>query len=143
MTIYFDMDGTIANLYGVENWLQMLEKEDITPYLKAAPMCNFSRLARKLNQLQHKGYKLGIISWTSKYSTDKFHTAVQTAKCQWLKKHLPSVSWDIIHIVKYGSNKWQICKEGILFDDEEKNRKEWLNGQAHEPTRLFDLLNTL
>ena len=31
ITINFDMDGTLANLYGVENWLEMLEAEDTTP----------------------------------------------------------------------------------------------------------------
>ena len=31
MTIYFDMDGTIANLYGVESWLDFLQKEDAYP----------------------------------------------------------------------------------------------------------------
>ena len=30
--IYFDMDGTIADLYGVDNWLEMLINEDATPY---------------------------------------------------------------------------------------------------------------
>lgn len=143
MTIYFDLDGTIADLYGVNNWLQMLCNEEVIPYLKAAPLCNLARLARKLNYLQKTGYKLGIISWTSKHSTKKYHKAVQDAKKQWLHNHLPSVQWDIIHIVEYGKNKWQVCGEGILFDDEEKNRKEWLNGQAYEPTRIFEYLNQL
>jgi hydroxymethylpyrimidine pyrophosphatase-like HAD family hydrolase len=31
--IYFDMDGTIANLYGVENWLPKLQAKDETPHL--------------------------------------------------------------------------------------------------------------
>lgn len=29
--IYFDMDGTIANLYAVEGWLPMLRAYDPTP----------------------------------------------------------------------------------------------------------------
>ena len=29
MRICFDMDGTIANLYGVENWLEYLIAEDV------------------------------------------------------------------------------------------------------------------
>lgn len=31
ITINFDMDGTIADLYGVDNWLEMLIAEDTTP----------------------------------------------------------------------------------------------------------------
>ena len=30
--ICFDMDGTIADLYAVENWLPMLRAFDPTPY---------------------------------------------------------------------------------------------------------------
>ena len=36
--ICFDMDGTIANLYGVHNWLEMLRAEDPTPYALAEYM---------------------------------------------------------------------------------------------------------
>ena len=42
--INFDMDGTIANLYGVENWLEMLMAEDETPYAIAKPLVNLSLL---------------------------------------------------------------------------------------------------
>ena len=65
-TIWWDMDGTIANLYAVENWLPMLRAEDTTPYVEAEVMWNMSQLARLMNQVQKLGYNLGIISWTSK-----------------------------------------------------------------------------
>ena len=45
MMIWFDMDGTIANLYGVENWLPMLRAYDPTPYANAVPLLRLSRLA--------------------------------------------------------------------------------------------------
>ena len=64
--IYFDMDGTIANLYGVNNWLDMLRAYDSTPYEIAKPLVNMNSLARLLNNLQAKGYKIGIVSWLSK-----------------------------------------------------------------------------
>lgn len=65
MTIWFDMDGTIADLYGVDGWLEMLIAEDPTPYAVAKPLVRLSTLARKLNELQRKGYKIGVISWLS------------------------------------------------------------------------------
>ena len=52
MTIYFDMDGTIANLYSVENWLEKLRSEDATPYEEAKPLIRLATLARLLNKLQ-------------------------------------------------------------------------------------------
>ena len=53
--IYFDMDGTIADLYGVENWLEMLINEDVTPYRVARPLIRMQSLARVLNRLQREG----------------------------------------------------------------------------------------
>ena len=52
MKIWFDMDGTIADLYGVENWLEMLIAHDETPYAIAKPIVNLSVLARLMNKVQ-------------------------------------------------------------------------------------------
>ena len=46
--ICFDMDGTIANLYGEKNWLERLRNEDETPYANAKPLVNMARLAKAL-----------------------------------------------------------------------------------------------
>lgn len=127
--IYFDMDGTIADFYGVENWLEYLKAEDTKPYREAKPLLNLNQLARQLNKLQREGHILGIISWTSKNGTPQFDAAVTVEKMKWLQKHMPSVHWDVIHIVKYGTNK-SIFGEGILFDDEKQNRMDWMRADA-------------
>ena len=62
MRICFDMDGTIANLYGVENWLEYLIAEDVKPYAEAEVMLNMNSLARLLNKLQKQGNEIVIIS---------------------------------------------------------------------------------
>ena len=46
MTIYLDMDGTIADLYGDPNWLAKLEASDASVYANARPLVHFSTLAR-------------------------------------------------------------------------------------------------
>ena len=144
MTIYFDMDGTIADLYGVENWLDKLIAENPEPYAVAKPIGNMSLLARYLNLIQKKGYTIGIISWLSKNSTPEYDEKVKAAKLRWLKKHLPSVSWDIIHITSYGLCKWETGnKQGILFDDEDKNRAAWGNEYAYEPIDIIKVLKKL
>ena len=142
MTIYFDMDGCIADLYGVTDWLSMLRASDPTPYAIAKPLLNMSRLARVLNRLQTKGYQIGIISWLSKKSTPEYDKLVTEAKRNWLSQHLPSVQWNTIHITAYGRNKWETCGEGILFDDEAPNREAW-GGSAYEPDKIFEVLNNL
>ena len=140
--IWFDLDGTLANLYGVEGWLDMLIASDPTPYKLATPLVNMNALARKLNKLQRAGYKIGIISWLSKSSTPEYDKAVTAAKLWWLRKHLNSVKWDAVNIVAYGQNKWDVCGEGILFDDEAPNREAW-DGNAYHPNDMMKVLLSL
>lgn len=138
LEINFDMDGTIADFYGVENWLDYLIARDPFPYENARPLVNMSALARQLNKLQRKGYKINIISWLAKNSTADFDVVVTVAKIKWLQKHLPSVHWDNINIVGYGVPKNTIGS-GILFDDEEPNRKMWGEG-AYDVHNILEVL---
>lgn len=142
--IYFDMDGTIANLYAVENWLPKLRSADVSPYEDAVPMVKMNLLARLLNRLQREGYIIGIVSWLAKNSDDEYDEKVTRAKKTWLVKHLASVHFDEIHIVKYGTPKQTIVDNplGILFDDEEPNREKWL-GTAHDVDNIIEVLKAL
>ena len=139
--IYFDMDGTIADLYGVQGWLEDLIAGETRPYAEAKPMVNMNRLAHCLNLLQKAGYEIGIISWLSKNGTEAYNRAVTEVKKTWLKKHLATVEWNEIHIVAYGVPKETIGK-GILFDDELRNRVNWGEG-AYEPKDIFEILGGL
>ena len=141
ITINFDMDGTIADLYGVDNWLEKLRAEDASPYADAKPLIRLNTLARKLNNLQAKGYKIAIISWLSKNGSEAYNEAVIEAKMRWLTKHLPSVNWDRITIVPYGTPKQMYCETAldVLFDDEITNRINWL-GQAYDVNEIMKTL---
>lgn len=145
MEINFDMDGTIVNLYGVEDWLSMLQNEDTTPYEVAKPLVNFSHLARLLNKLLDKGATINIISWTSKNGSPEYNAAVAEVKKAYLAKHLPSVVFSNIFIVPYGTPKYTLAK-GILFDDEPKNREAWRkhNGTySYDETDIINILKAL
>ena len=142
MKIWFDMDGTLADLYSVEDWLPKLRAYDATPYRDAVPMLHLSTLARLLNRLQSEGYEIGIISWLSKDPDPDYGELVTLAKIRWLKKHLASVHWDYLNIVPYGTPKQEVCGEGILFDDEEPNRSAWGEG-AHDATEILKVLKSL
>ena len=50
--IYFDMDGTIADLYGVNGWLDSLIAEQTKPYREAKPLVDMRQLGKLLNKLQ-------------------------------------------------------------------------------------------
>ena len=139
--INFDMDGTLADFYGVENWLDYLVNENPYPYEVAKPLVNMSILARRLNKLQREGYEINIISWLAKNSTEDFDKKVVDAKQKWLKKHLPSVKWNHITIVAYGVNK-SALGSGILFDDEEPNREMWGSG-AYDVHNILNVLKEI
>lgn len=139
--INFDMDGTIVNLYGEENWLNDLINEKTTPYENAKPMVNMNSLARILNRLIANGYSINIISWTSKNGTKEYNARVETAKRNWIAKHLKSVQFTAIKVIPYGEPK-QNHGNGILFDDEEQNRKNW-NGIAYDEKNIIKILKEM
>lgn len=142
--IYFDMDGTIADFYSVEGWLDMLRAYDPTPYEKAKPLLRLSTLARLLNKLQKNGYTIGVVSWLSKEPTPEYDKAVINAKLEWLEVHMPSVEWDEIKIVPHGMPKQKVVDNpfGILFDDEKQNRENW-SGTAYDVHNIIEILKSL
>ena len=143
MTYVFDMDGTIADLYGFIGWLDKLIEEDVAPYAEARPLVNMSRLAKLIHKVQKRGDKVEIVSWLSRGGSEAYNAKVIEAKRNWLKKHLPSVTFDNIYIVTYGTPKSKVTKatEAILFDDEERNRDEFLTkGFAFTPDKIFEVM---
>ena len=121
--IYLDMDGTIADLYGVKNWLADIVNSNDRPYREAKRIVE----EKVLENLVDNGYEIGIVSWLAKNSTKEYDKMVRNAKREWLKENFPNIDFVEIHIVKYGTPKSKVVKEknGILFDDEKPNREEW------------------
>lgn len=144
MTIFFDLDGTIANLYSVPNWLLKLRNNDVSPYEEAAPLFRLNNIARLLNALQKNGVRIGVITWLSKNSNSAYDKATRKAKRRWLARHLGSVDWDEIHMVKYGTPKTKFRKAAndILFDDVEEIREKW-GERAYSPEEIFSVLREL
>lgn len=143
-TIFFDMDGTIADLYGVDGWLEDLINKDVRPYREAKALVNLQALARVLNRLQKEGYKLAVISWLAKNSTTEYDSRVTETKKAWLNKHLASVHFDEVIITTYGTPKQTFIhtEQDILFDDEEQNRTNW-TGKAFDVNTIIKTLKDL
>ena len=132
--IAFDMDGTIADLYNVNNWLAQLRKEKVNPYRDAEPMYDMEELGNVLRKLKTLGWKIIVISWGAMNGTRKYTEKVKIAKREWLRKY--NFPADKIHVVKYGTTKHSCCKyakSGILIDDNEKVRKSWKLGDTINP----------
>lgn len=147
--VCFDMDGTIANLYSVENWLPKLRAEDASPYEDAEPMWDMDKLSNVLNSLRRAGWEIRVITWLSMNSSDEYKNAVRTAKKAWLDK------WGFIvdhfHGVQYGATKADSVRRAlgdgvaVLVDDNEKVRNGWHMGPTIDPTagNLLDALMEL
>lgn len=143
MKIWFDMDGTIADLYGVENWLEMLIAHDETPYAIAKPIVNLSVLARFMNKVQRKGFEICIVSALAKDSTAEYDERVRNAKIKWLANHLKSVHFDEIRFVPYWYTKNDVnTGADVLFDDEERHLKKW-TGTAVHASKMIETLKAI
>lgn len=143
MKIWFDMDGTLADLYSVENWLSKLIASDATPYTEAKPMVNLSTLARLMNKAQRDGFEICIVSALSKDSTADYDEKVKTAKLNWLKKHLKSVHFNEIKFVPYTFTKNNVnTGTDILFDDEDRHLTKW-TGTAVHASKMIETLKAI
>ena len=147
--LVFDMDGTIANLYGVENWLADLRAYNPRPYEVAQPLYDMEILVALLEVLKCQGWRIAVTSWLSMESTTEYDKAVRIAKREWLEKY--NFPFDEIHLVKYGTTKANCTRHlggyQILVDDNEKVRQGWnlggtINANENIIEKLVDLLLT-
>lgn len=147
--LVFDMDGTIADLYGVENWLTDLRNENPRPYINAEPLYDMDILVSLLESFKMLGWKIVVTSWLSKESSKEYDKQVRMAKMDWLKRY--DFPFDEIHLVKYGTTKANCTRKlggyQILVDDNEQVRKGWSLGDTIDAKediieKLIDLLLT-
>ena len=136
--ICFDMDGTIADLYGVDNWLTDLRAENARPYEVARPLWDMAKLAEVLNRLD---VEIRIVTWLSKDSSEAYKNEVRKAKLEWLKAQ--GFPFDKFHGVQYGATKADSVRKylgegetAILVDDNAKVRSGWHLGEAVDPTAI-------
>ena len=139
--ICFDMDGTIADFYGVANWKEMLEESNATPYMDAEPLWDMLELKAVLEELKMVGWEIRIITWLSMDSTEEYKNEVRRAKREWLERM--GFPCDHFHGVAYGTTKADCVRKylaenenAILFDDSDKVRKGWHLGEAINPTEI-------
>ena len=119
--LVFDMDGTLANFYGVDGWLNDLQNENPRPYEIAEPLYNMEVLTAILNK-------------------------VREAKKAWLNKY--DFPFDEIHLVKYGTTKANCTRRHggyqILVDDNEKIRNGWnLGGTINANENIISQLREI
>ena len=126
--VWLDMDGTFADFYGVQGWLEYLLAHDTTPYRTCKCLYNEYELLEVLLELKMKGYNIGVISWSSKENNKAFDEMVEKAKKEWLFNKCFDLILDKVIVTPYGVCKADTCRKfgkGVLADDEKQNRDAW------------------
>ena len=146
-TLVFDMDGTIANFYGVDGWLNDLQNENTRPYDIAEPLYDMEILNAILDVLRLQGWKIAVTTWLAKGATKAYDDMVRKAKIEWLAKY--GFQYDEIHLVKYGTTKANCTRKNggyqILVDDNAQIRKGWTLGDTIDANKniIDELLKIL
>lgn len=141
--VYFDLDGTLAALYDVPQWLEKLHAEDATPYAQAKPLVNMVELAALIVQLRRKGFTVGVISWGAMGGSVEYTRQVKKIKRLWCNNF--GLSFDEFHVVKYGTPKHRVAKikNAVLVDDNEKVRTLWSLGQTIDASDAKQMIESL
>lgn len=141
--IYFDMDGTIADLYSYNNWLEMLHAEDTRPYEDCEPLVNVDEFTQIIYSLSDAGFTFGIISWGAMDGSKEYCKRTRKAKIEWCEKYFPCMFTEY-HVVKYGTPKHYVRKvdDSILVDDNAEVRKAW-KGETIDASNCEEMLKSL
>lgn len=131
-TVYLDMDGTIADLYNVQDWLSKLRNEESNLFANLKPMVSESRL---LELFPANEYDIRILTMLPKGASKEYVEVVTAEKNQWLDTYFPSITKRIFK--KYGNNKnLKGSARAVLIDDNEEIRNNF-RGLAISPMRLW------
>lgn len=130
-TVYFDMDGTLADLYGVHDVFKRLDNNDASVYIEAAPIPKYVEM---LKEFKNMGYMVGIITAGSRFPPgtpddvrDKMNEDTAEAKQQWLQEQGLSSYIDSFQFIPYGVSKYEVAedKTAILVDDDDRVLSTW------------------
>ena len=119
--VYFDMDGTISDLYGVSNIF--MDSLDASVYYEAKPINKYIDM---LKEFHNMGYKVIILSCLGMISEKQFDIDTINNKNRWLDEYVGDKYIDERIYLPYTKHKEQYITEyGILVDDDDKVLMNW------------------
>lgn len=125
--IYFDLDGTLYNLYGIPNWLEMLQNEQEGVFLKGPAIETIDKLIAPVHSLLDIGVQFGVISWLPMQASPEYEEICRQEKLQWIEQNLPFVTE--IAITSYGIPKQNAIRKRAqkmyLIDDNADVCRTW------------------
>lgn len=126
---YFDMDGTVADLYGIENWLPKIRQYNVSPYREAKPLVNMNELKKVCELLKANGHELGVITWgAGGEQNEQFNRETEQAKREWIEREMPYINPKNFHFLPYGTPKQSVHaknRKAVLIDDNAEVRQKY------------------
>lgn len=150
ISVYFDLDGTLFDLYGKRNWLEMLENEKAGAFTTGRLMQNIDkeRLLTVVAELANYGVKFNVITWLPMQASREYEEICKAEKIAWVRQNLPFI--DEIVCQSYGVPKQNgITKRTarmILIDDNKEVCETWETAKQRtffNVTKEFSAVNAL
>ena len=122
LKILLDLDGTVANLYGHDDWLGKLRAE-VPIYEELEPLVDMAELTAIANKLKSVGVEFGVVTWLAMGASVDYEFITAMEKFRWCKKYMPYITE--FEARPYGIPKqtnYHHCK-CILIDDNAEVRQ--------------------
>lgn len=138
--INFDLDGTLYNLYSMENWLSRIEQEEKNVFTDGEFITNYDEFIECIDLLKERGYKFNVITWLPMGASKAYEKQCTEEKLKWIEKYLPFV--EKIKITPYGKEKHKQIKQGVLIDDNKVVCSMW-NGSNRKAINVSEKFNVV
>ena len=116
--IILDLDGTLYDLYNVDNWLEKVESGDPSVFTEGGALVNIDKLNKKIEIFQKMGCTFSVVTWLPMGATEKYKKECYSRKMNWCRENLPTISE--VNIIDYGIGKHLYRKKdkfNYLIDD--------------------------
>lgn len=137
--VFFDLDGCLFNLYGKENWLEMLRNEQPGAfYGDFLPEIDLNEFYLTISRLQTYGVQFAVITWLPMQASPEYEEICRAEKNDWIFENLPFAQE--VSIVPYGIPK-QDCiikraQRMILLDDNIEICKAWETAKQRKSVQI-------
>jgi hypothetical protein len=125
--LFFDMDGTVADLYNSSNWLEKIQKEESGVFCDLQPLFNIQQMSETCLDLISRGWQIGIITWLPMNASDEYMEICAKEKKEWVEKNMPYVSE--FYPLPYGTPKqhagFKKAQLMVLVDDNAEVVRMW------------------
>jgi 5'(3')-deoxyribonucleotidase len=127
--IYFDLDGTIFDLYNKNNWLEYIKSETSGLFATGDFLEEIDKLKfdETINKLLNIGVEFAVITWLPMQASNEYETICSQEKINWVKENLPFVNE--ISCLSYGIPKQNAikkrCQKMYLIDDNSDVCNTW------------------